>query len=207
MDKNTVIGMLLMCAVIFGFMYFQPKEETPQNKQASATTEKTKDQSANASIDTLTSDEMTLLDTLTAKNGNITFEGVKLISQEGKATGTVQIENKTIDLSTLTQTKTDDPRSQNLAVQAVRNVISKYAQASAFSSNLTGEAKTVTLEIYDITGYCVYQQKMSGVEAGRNQFENLDLKALGSDVYTVRLQVKFSSGKTKQKLYRIGVVK
>ena len=68
-------------------------------------------------------------------------------------------------------------------------------------------AKTVTLEIYDITGYCVYQQKMSGVEAGRNQFENLDLKALGSDVYTVRLQVKFSSGKTKQKLYRIGVVK
>ena len=68
-------------------------------------------------------------------------------------------------------------------------------------------AKTVMLEIYDITGYCVYQQKMSGVEAGRNQFENLDLKALGSDVYTVRLQVKFSSGKTKQKLYRIGVVK
>ena len=68
-------------------------------------------------------------------------------------------------------------------------------------------AKTVTLEIYDITGYCVYQQKMSGVEAGRNQFENLDLKALGSDVYTVRLQVKFSSGKTKQKLYRIGVVR
>jgi hypothetical protein len=63
------------------------------------------------------------------------------------------------------------------------------------------------LEIYDITGYCVYQQKMSGVEAGRNQFENLDLKALGSDVYTVRLQVKFNSGKTKQKLYRIGVVK
>ena len=68
-------------------------------------------------------------------------------------------------------------------------------------------AKTVTLEIYDITGYCVYQQKMSGVEAGRNQFENLDLKALGSDVYTVRLQVKFSSGKTKQKMYRVGVVR
>ena len=68
-------------------------------------------------------------------------------------------------------------------------------------------AKTVSLEIYDITGYCVYQQKMSGVQAGRNQFENLDLKALGSDVYTVRLQVKFSSGKTKQKLYRIGVVR
>lgn len=68
-------------------------------------------------------------------------------------------------------------------------------------------AKTVSLEIYDITGYCVYQQKMSGVQAGRNQFENLDLKVLGSDVYTVRLQVKFSSGKTKQKLYRIGVVR
>ena len=35
----------------------------------------------------------------------------------------------------------------------------------------------------------------------------LDLKHLGSDVYTARLKVKFESGKTKQKLYRVGVVR
>jgi hypothetical protein len=48
---------------------------------------------------------------------------------------------------------------------------------------------------------------MNEAKQGRNQFENLDLKDLGSDVYTARLKVKFESGKTKQKLYRIGVVK
>lgn len=48
---------------------------------------------------------------------------------------------------------------------------------------------------------------MSDVVAGRNQFENLDLKKLGSDVYTARLRVDFKSGKTKQKLYRVGVIR
>ncbi len=69
------------------------------------------------------------------------------------------------------------------------------------------EAKSAELEVFDITGLCVFKQKMTEVVAGRNQFENLDLKALGSDIYTVRLQVKFKSGKTKKKLYRIGVIR
>ena len=68
-------------------------------------------------------------------------------------------------------------------------------------------AKNATLELYDITGLCVFKAKMSDAKQGRNQFENLDLKHLGSDVYTARLKVKFESGKTKQKLYRVGVVK
>ena len=68
-------------------------------------------------------------------------------------------------------------------------------------------AKNATIELYDVTGLCVFKAKMSDVKQGRNQFENLDLKDLGSDVYTARLKVKFESGKTKQKLYRVGVVK
>ncbi len=68
-------------------------------------------------------------------------------------------------------------------------------------------AKNATLELYDITGLCVFKTKMEDVKQGRNQFESLDLKHLGSDVYTARLKVKFESGKTKQKLYRVGIVK
>ena len=70
-------------------------------------------------------------------------------------------------------------------------------------------ALSAELEFYDITGLCVYKTKMSDgiITRGRNQFENLDLKKLGSDVYTARLKVKFKSGKTKQKLYRVGVIK
>lgn len=69
------------------------------------------------------------------------------------------------------------------------------------------KAKDATLEFYDITGLCVFKQKMDEPVQGRNQFENLDLKKLGSAVYTVKLKVKFKSGKTKQKLYRVGVIK
>ena len=148
MDKNTVIGMLLMCAVIFGFMYLQPKDENSQNsqQQAANTEQKAAQQTADASVDTLTSAEISLLDSLTAKNGTITFEGVNLTNQDGKATGTVKIEGKTVDFASLAVPKSDDPKAQNLAVLAVKNVISKYVQASAFSANLTGENTIVKLE-------------------------------------------------------------
>ncbi len=68
-------------------------------------------------------------------------------------------------------------------------------------------AKSVTFEMYDITGLCVFKEKMSDAVQGRNEFSHLDLKKLGSDVYTARLKVEFADGKTKQKLYRVGVVK
>ena len=65
------------------------------------------------------------------------------------------------------------------------------------------------LEFYDITGLCVYKTKMDDgiITRGRNEFAPLDLKNLGSAVYTARLKVKFKDGKTKQKLYRVGVIK
>jgi len=69
------------------------------------------------------------------------------------------------------------------------------------------DAENATFELYDITGLCVFKAKMDDPKQGRNQFENLDLKKLGSAVYTSRLRVKFKSGKTKQKLYRVGVIR
>ena len=72
---------------------------------------------------------------------------------------------------------------------------------------LGAEAEWAEFEIYDITGLCVYSTHMSWAHAGRNETIKMDLRKLGSDVYTARLKVKFKSGKTKQKLYRIGVVR
>ena len=65
------------------------------------------------------------------------------------------------------------------------------------------------LEFYDITGLCVYKTKMSDaiIARGRNEFDNLDLKNLGTAVYTARLKVQFKDNKTKQKLYRVGVIR
>ncbi|MCF0221744.1 MAG: hypothetical protein HUK19_05580 [Fibrobacter sp.] len=69
------------------------------------------------------------------------------------------------------------------------------------------QAQSATLELYDVTGLCVFKTTMTDVVRGRNRFEHLDLSALGSDVYTARLQVKFADGKKKQKLYRVGVIR
>ncbi|MBR5087685.1 MAG: membrane protein insertase YidC [Muribaculaceae bacterium] len=189
MDKNTVIGMLLMCAVIFGFMYFQPKDENAQNKQQAQTTEKTADKAAsNASVDTLTAAEMTLLDTLTAKNGEITMDGVQLVNKDGKATGTIKIENKSIDLSALAVAKSDDPRAQNLAVQEVKKVLEKYAQASAFSANLTGEEKTIALENDSIKieistkGAMVNRATLKGYRAYRTQEDYKNHKSVPVEI-------------------------
>ncbi len=71
---------------------------------------------------------------------------------------------------------------------------------------LGAKPRSVKLELYDITGLCVFKTDIPDGIAGVNQ-ANLDLHNLGSDVYTARLKVKFESGKTKQKLYRVGVVR
>ena len=71
---------------------------------------------------------------------------------------------------------------------------------------LGAKPRTVRLELYDITGLCVFKTDIPDGVAGMNQ-ANLDLHNLGSDIYTARLKVKFESGKTKQKLYRVGVVR
>lgn len=68
-------------------------------------------------------------------------------------------------------------------------------------------AKSVTIEFFDIAGLCVFSRKFEGANKGRNQIDQLDISQLGSDVYTVRLRVKFDSGKKRQKFYRVGVVR
>ena len=71
---------------------------------------------------------------------------------------------------------------------------------------LGAKPQSIKLELYDITGLCVFKKDIPDGVAGMNQ-ANLDLRNLGSDIYTARLKVKFESGKTKQKLYRVGVVR
>jgi len=68
-------------------------------------------------------------------------------------------------------------------------------------------AKSATLEFYDISGLCVFSKKLGAANKGANQTDHLDISRLGSDVYTVRLKVKFTSGKKKEKFYRVGVVR
>jgi len=60
---------------------------------------------------------------------------------------------------------------------------------------------SITLDIYDITGFKVFGKTISRSE------EPLDLSKLGSDIYSARLTVKFASGVKKEKWVRIGVIR
>lgn len=72
--------------------------------------------------------------------------------------------------------------------------------------SIGANAKYAELEIFDITGLKVMEKKMGAPKKGVNQWDAIDLSKLGFDVYNVRLRVKFETGETKQKFYRIGVV-
>jgi len=43
--------------------------------------------------------------------------------------------------------------------------------------------------------------------AGRNQLDQINVSHLGSDIYAVKLEIIFASGKKKQAWDRIGLVK
>lgn len=68
-------------------------------------------------------------------------------------------------------------------------------------------ASSAWLEFYDISGLCVYKKKIETPQEGKNQVDYIDVSSLGSDIYSVRLKVKFVSGKEKHKIYRVGVIR
>ncbi|MBQ4008913.1 MAG: hypothetical protein II603_10285, partial [Muribaculaceae bacterium] len=140
MDKNTVIGMLLMCAVIFGFMYCQSNnKETQQagNKQSSKTEKNNKSNQA-ATIDSLSQDDWATLTALVAKNDSAINDGGVNIKQEGgKLTGSVKVGSSTVSI--------DSINTNVNAVEAVRTLITKYNQALMFSGCHKGSTQTVTL--------------------------------------------------------------
>lgn len=72
--------------------------------------------------------------------------------------------------------------------------------------NIGNDAKYAELEVFSVTGLRLMHLKLENPKQGVNQWDNIDLSNLGFNVYSVRLQVKFESGKTKQKFYRIGVI-
>jgi M6 family metalloprotease-like protein len=67
-------------------------------------------------------------------------------------------------------------------------------------------ASSASLEVFDITGFKVFNRDISSVNHGSNQVD-LNFSKLGSDIYSARLTVKFASGKKKEKWVKIGVTK
>ena len=157
MDKNTLIGMLLMGLVIFGFMWLQqPSEaelaERQRQMDSIAAVEKAGQQRdiTAGNVDTLSIDEVahlqSVLQNMPEGNAAINNEGVILSLKDGKINGTVTVGDTTVQWDEVLAHESGNPAAHNLAVQAVQRVLDVYAKNGSFAASLTGEDQTVTLE-------------------------------------------------------------
>ena len=157
MDKNTLFGMLLMGAVIFGFMWLNqptPEDIEAQRQQQIAQAEKRqlKEQAALFG-DTLSAGDINRLAALvstygTQDGGNVaTFnnENVNLTVAEGKLSGFVTVNDSVISFKEVAAVKVLTPMYAE-AVKSVRNAISSLGRYRDFATALAGEDSTVVLE-------------------------------------------------------------
>ena len=163
MDKNTLLGLLMMGAVIFGFMWLnQPSEkELARQRQAQAELAAAQQNAIEQAqqnellVDSFTPTELalvaptvkqygTLVDgvyKLENKNVNLSLEGEKL-------SGTVTAGDTLINVNDVLSANWADckPRVASLAVKVLKSEINNIARYKEFAQYLTGEEKTVKLE-------------------------------------------------------------
>ena len=160
MDKNAIIGMLLMAAVIFGFMWLnQPSEEELARAKA-ARIEAEANRQANAAntafgvADTITSQELKTLKLTVqqfghADNGTYKLEngGVSIVLNGEELSGNIAFEGAlSVDLAEALSSTTANVALHNRAVAKVRNLINDFTKNGSFANFLNGKDSTVVLE-------------------------------------------------------------
>ncbi|MBQ6080542.1 MAG: membrane protein insertase YidC [Muribaculaceae bacterium] len=157
MDKNTLIGMLLMGVVIFGFMWLQQPSEAERAEQlrqmdsiAAAQQAAQRNDAVLGDVDTLSVAELarltSVLQNMPADNAAINNEGVVLTLKDGNISGTVTVGDTTVQWDEVTAHTSANPAAHNLAVQAVQRTLDMYAKNGSFATSLAGNEQMVTLE-------------------------------------------------------------
>ena len=157
MDKNTLIGMLLMGVVIFGFMWLQQPSEAERAEQqrqmdsiAAAQQAAQRNDAVLGDVDTLGTAELarltSILQNMPAENAAINNEGVVLSLKDGKIAGTVTVADTTVQWEEVIAATSANPAVHNLAVQAVERTLDMYAKNGSFAASLAGTEEMVTLE-------------------------------------------------------------
>ena len=145
--------MLLMCAVIFGFMWLQkPSEaelaEQQRIKDSIAAVQK-QAETNNQPVAMLSPDEVQQLQTLMAEHStDSTRQGiddgaVKLSLIDGKVTGTVAVADTTLAFDELLSASSDAKHRE--AVEAVKKALENYAKNGAFAASMTGTEQIIKL--------------------------------------------------------------
>ena len=157
MDKNTLIGLLLMGVVIFGFTWLnKPSEAEMAERQrqldsiAALQQQERRHDIAAGDVDTLSNDDVahltSVLQNMPQGNAAINNEGVALTLKDGNITGTVTVGDTTVQWDEVMARTSANPAAHNRAVQAVQRAIDMYAKNGSFAAALTGTEQLVTIE-------------------------------------------------------------
>ena len=159
MDKNNLLGLLLMGAIIFGFMYInQPSDEeiaAAQKAQIEAT-QNNDSQNEEIAIDSLTPNQVSKLVAMVKASGEAQNDGtytlatgnVDLRCDSTTLSGTVTGNNNTVDVKKIVANDLAElPRPvAKAAVEALISSIDRYDSFGNFAQYMGGNSDTLTLE-------------------------------------------------------------
>ncbi len=156
-----MLGLLLMGAVILGFMWLNqpdPNAKSPMPEVEQTAGEKTAEEVNMLATagDTLSSAEMTMLAATISQYGEPdSIEGrraivnnvVDLVTDGSAVTGTVTVDGTKVDVNSLTSTGNSvAPAVRNAAVEIVKGTIRDLSQYQGFARYLRGTDRSVKLE-------------------------------------------------------------
>ena len=159
MDKNNLLGLLLMGAIIFGFMYInQPSDEeiaAAQKAQIEAT-QNNNSQNEEIAIDSLTPNQVSKLVAMVKASGEAQNDGtytlttgnVDLRCDSTTLSGTVTVNNNTVDVKKIVANDLAElPRPvAKAAIDALISSIDRYDSFGNFAQYMGGNSDTLTLE-------------------------------------------------------------
>ena len=159
MDKNNLLGLLLMGAIIFGFMYInQPSDEeiaAAQKAQIEAT-QNNDSQNEEIAIDSLTPNQVSKLVAMVKASGEAQNDGtytlatgnVDLSCDSTTLSGTVTVNNNTVDVKKIVANDLAElPRPvAKAAIDALISSIDRYDSFGNFAQYMGGNSDTLTLE-------------------------------------------------------------
>lgn len=163
MDKNTLLGLLLMGGVILGFMWLnQPSAEEIERRRQEAQAEllaaqqQAVEQQVALIADTLSPTEMALIAPTIKQYGVADSMGGYVISNSNvnlrlngdAVSGTINVEDTTINVADVLSKKLDNvmPKVASKAVATLKSTINSFSKYQEFAQYLTGDSATVKLE-------------------------------------------------------------
>lgn len=155
MDRNTIIGWVLIGAIFIGWMAmtnnYAKKEQENREQAQKEQVEARQEQAAQASMrDSLDSDELTLLKSNIKQFGGDSariVSGQNSVSLQGdQIGGSLTVDGQHIDVADLMAGKVTNTRVNNDAVKALRALSDTYGKNGPLASKLKGTNQVVKLK-------------------------------------------------------------